>query len=402
MHYKAHKYFRDNNRPMLFLHRAVLGSDMAIGCLEVRVLRAKQLIPSDIGGTSDPYVKLQMASSADPYSGGRPNRWDAHSSQRYGHQHETEHQVRTLAPEWNTPDDVFLLRVKHPNDVLLVEVFDRDTFTSDDFLGRVRVPVGALRNGEAAAEWLQLTDHKDRPRAGAIHLELIFSYSQIGRFFSHFDRAPPPEPGQPEPWETVGFDIDELYVNAQRVMAYLTPPLNAFWELQDLFSWRVPPLSAFWLGTWIFLCLYPRLLLCAVHLKVLRYIYGQYVIHEVRALPALQTHHGASTAAAAESSIFKGGDDEDHLGGAVKSVANLLPSSYTETLQWLQWLFGYIADSFDTIDDLFKWKDRTNSIALVAVVVISSVLFLVFPFNYYLLAQGACCFLTQVRMVVDK
>ena len=43
-------------RPLLFANRFLLGTDMAIGCLDVCVDRAEKLPAADFGGTSDPYV----------------------------------------------------------------------------------------------------------------------------------------------------------------------------------------------------------------------------------------------------------------------------------------------------------------------------------------------------------
>ena len=65
-------------------------------------------------------------------------------------------------------------------------------------------------------------------------MTLTFSYSRLGRFFSHFD---PPPPLTPIPEEK--FDVDKLYVNIWRVMAYIYPVTNAYNFLYSLFAWDV-------------------------------------------------------------------------------------------------------------------------------------------------------------------
>ena len=47
---------------------------------------------------------------------------------------------------------------------------------------------------------------------------------------------------------------------------------------------QTPPLTVFCMCMWITVCYYPNLFLIATHLQLLRYIYWQWVVNEVRLL----------------------------------------------------------------------------------------------------------------------
>jgi len=103
------------------------------GLLRVEVKQAKQLKAADMGGTSDPYVVLNIA--------GR----------------ETEKFVssvkdKTLSPKWN---EVFTLQAT-AKDVLHISVFDKDAVGSDDFLGGIAISLENLVAGEEITSWCAL------------------------------------------------------------------------------------------------------------------------------------------------------------------------------------------------------------------------------------------------------
>ena len=88
--------------------------------LEVTIIRADGLRALDIGGTSDPYVKLFCG------------------QERFG---KSSYCERTLAPVWN---ERFVLSVpsQHkigPLDYIIIEVWDKDSISTDDLIGAARV-----------------------------------------------------------------------------------------------------------------------------------------------------------------------------------------------------------------------------------------------------------------------
>lgn len=96
-----------------------------IGVLSVRVVAAYNLVNMDsgyLGDVSDPYVTVRLRSQGDRL---KPKR--------------TQTIYNDLNPVWNTSP--FLFELTEEDDELLLEVFDEDMLTSDDFLGRMTIPL---------------------------------------------------------------------------------------------------------------------------------------------------------------------------------------------------------------------------------------------------------------------
>lgn len=95
-------------------------------CLQVsysllQVVSADNLAKKDIFGASDPYVRIDLVS----------NNGDEVIDSVL-----TKTKKRTLNPKW---DEEFLFRVKPADHKLVMEVFDENRLTRDDFLGRSHV-----------------------------------------------------------------------------------------------------------------------------------------------------------------------------------------------------------------------------------------------------------------------
>jgi len=124
--------------------------------LLVKVLRARNLMAMDMDGTSDPYIVL-----------------------KYGKQeHRGNKSHQTLNPEWNTHMKFEFL----PHESLLITVFDADdsSYNSDDFMGKVQLPVRSeLMKGMAKRQWLPLTDEFGNvdPTLGEIEVEIEWADS---------------------------------------------------------------------------------------------------------------------------------------------------------------------------------------------------------------------------------
>lgn len=71
--------------------------------VSVRVVEARNLIPMDMNGKSDPYVVLTMGSQT----------------------HKTNFITGELNPVWN---EVFTFDVESGNEIIQCEVFDKDSF----------------------------------------------------------------------------------------------------------------------------------------------------------------------------------------------------------------------------------------------------------------------------------
>ncbi|XP_036133765.1 multiple C2 and transmembrane domain-containing protein 2 isoform X2 [Molossus molossus] len=124
-----------------------------IGLLQVKVLKAVDLLAADFSGKSDPFCLLELGND----------------------QLQTHTIYKTLNPEWNK---VFTFPVKDVHDVLEVTVFDEDGDKPPDFLGKVSIPLLSIRDGQTNCYVLK---NKDLEHAfkGVIYLEMDLIYNPI-------------------------------------------------------------------------------------------------------------------------------------------------------------------------------------------------------------------------------
>ncbi|NXA36167.1 MCTP2 protein, partial [Eudromia elegans] len=87
-----------------------------IGFLQVKVLKAADLLAADFSGKSDPFCVLELGNDSL----------------------QTHTVYKNLNPEWNK---VFTFPIKDIHDVLEVTVFDEDGDKPPDFLGKVAIPL---------------------------------------------------------------------------------------------------------------------------------------------------------------------------------------------------------------------------------------------------------------------
>uniref|UniRef100_H3D2W8 Multiple C2 domains, transmembrane 2b n=1 Tax=Tetraodon nigroviridis TaxID=99883 RepID=H3D2W8_TETNG len=122
-----------------------------VGFLQVKVLKATDLLAADLNGKSDPFCVLEL-----------------------GHDRLLSHTVyKSLNPEWN---QVFALPVRDVHDVLVVTVFDEDGDKAPDFLGKAAVPLLSIRHGQAVTYPLKKEDLGGLSKGSiTLELELLFN-----------------------------------------------------------------------------------------------------------------------------------------------------------------------------------------------------------------------------------
>ncbi|XP_056632775.1 E3 ubiquitin-protein ligase NEDD4 isoform X8 [Diorhabda sublineata] len=153
--------------------------------LRLRVICAKNLIKKDIFGASDPYVRIDLNSA---------NGEETIDSVL------TKTKRRTLSPEWN---EEFIFRVKPTEHKLVLQVFDENRLTRDDFLGMVELPLQNLpkeqlgRNIPTVKYLLQPRSTRSRVRG---HLELYHAFLYDSNLPPI---AAPEEPADERDWEIV-------------------------------------------------------------------------------------------------------------------------------------------------------------------------------------------------------
>ncbi|KAG1959470.1 multiple C2 and transmembrane domain-containing protein [Pimephales promelas] len=124
-----------------------------VGFLQVKVIKATDLMAADLNGKSDPFCVLELGN----------NRLQTHTI------------YKTLNPEWNK---VFTFPVKDIHEVLEVTVFDEDGDKAPDFLGKVVIPLLSIRNSQQVACPLR-KENLGGPSKGTIVLEMEVIYNSV-------------------------------------------------------------------------------------------------------------------------------------------------------------------------------------------------------------------------------
>jgi len=186
--------------------------------LRLKVISADNLAKKDIFGASDPYVRIDLISNTDE---------EVIDSVL------TKTKKRTLNPRW---EEEFLFRVKPADHKLVLEVFDENRLTRDDFLGRVELPLASLPR-EAEDRAVNNKNYILQPRSTRSkvrgHLQLYHAYvpesrsnQDSGEALERQNSAPAP----PEGWEMVE-NQEEAGDSADADTSSSTPSqLPAGWE----------------------------------------------------------------------------------------------------------------------------------------------------------------------------
>ncbi|XP_076139891.1 E3 ubiquitin-protein ligase NEDD4-like isoform X13 [Alosa pseudoharengus] len=179
--------------------------------LRVKVIAGIDLAKKDIIGASDPYVKLSLYVASE-------NRELALV--------QTKTIKKTLNPKWN---EEFYFRVCPQNHRLMLEVFDENRLTRDDFLGQVDVPLNHLPTEDPTMERpYTFKDFLLRPRRSVlIHKSRVKGYLRLKMAYL------PKNGGQEEEnnemrEEAEGWE-DSTDPGSQRPQQVL-PPLPPGWE----------------------------------------------------------------------------------------------------------------------------------------------------------------------------
>jgi len=127
------------------------------GMLSIRIIAAYDLVNTDsgqYGDVSDPYVSMRLESMDEK-------------------QRKRTHTINNdLNPQWNSSP--FLLPIAREDDALILEVWDEDMMKSDDFLGRLKVPLYRIINGEPNKPY-RIKDKLQDIDSGVLEVEIGFS-----------------------------------------------------------------------------------------------------------------------------------------------------------------------------------------------------------------------------------
>ncbi|XP_054858736.1 multiple C2 and transmembrane domain-containing protein 2 isoform X2 [Eublepharis macularius] len=180
-----------------------------IGFLQVKLLKAVDLLAADFSGKSDPFCVLELGN-------GRLQSYTVY---------------KNLNPEWN---QVFTFPVKDIHDVLEVTVFDEDGDKPPDFLGKVAIPLLSIRNGQQSCYVLKNKD-LELPSKGLIHMELDVLFNPVKASIRTFT---PRERRFLE--DNRKFSKKILSRNVERVKKITMAIWNTIQFLRSCFLWESP------------------------------------------------------------------------------------------------------------------------------------------------------------------
>lgn len=130
--------------------RYTLFPDLPPAKLEISVLRAKDLIAADRGGTSDPYVRVHIGNTA-------------------GVSKRTKVIKKTLNPEWCQTFN-FYISAENRRERVTLECFDYDMVGADDSLGKFEIPLDSLVLEQEYLEWRKLDEDGDENNNGQVEI----------------------------------------------------------------------------------------------------------------------------------------------------------------------------------------------------------------------------------------
>ena len=114
--------------------------------LYVTVFEAKDLVPTGVLGSCDPFVSLTFEDQKE----------------------KTQLRRGTLKPAWN---EEFMFQVKDPESALAIEVFDQ-TMVGSELIGKLNISLNDLRDQEKKTAWFNLNLDNTPGNQGSIRLKL--------------------------------------------------------------------------------------------------------------------------------------------------------------------------------------------------------------------------------------
>ncbi|KAJ8716968.1 hypothetical protein PYW08_005367 [Mythimna loreyi] len=153
--------------------------------LRLRIVGAYSLAKKDIFGASDPYVRVELQKvdgdvTIETFL--------------------TKTKKKTLNPTWNQE---FVFRVKPSEHKLLIQVFDENRLTRDDFLGMVEVPLSSVPTESAASARPNVVKYPLRPRRSVARSRVRGYIEVYHALVGRVGDAGADEPAPDNDWELV-------------------------------------------------------------------------------------------------------------------------------------------------------------------------------------------------------
>jgi hypothetical protein len=344
-----------------------------VGCLRVKVIKATGIQAADFGGTSDPFVVLELDNARV----------------------RTETVYKTVEPEW---DKSFTMKVKDIHSLLEVTIFDEDKHRNE-FLGRVVIPLLSIQPGDR--RWFHLKDRKLHSRVkGDIQLELDIVYNPILASVRTFN---PREAKYL--FEEEKFKHQLLIKNVQRVVN-LVRSILSFWQaIQNLFEWENKARSliafiTFMVLTWYFDWWMPFALLVVIFLFQYLHVATSKNRHTVitkGCVGSVQRQKSSSAIVDRHDSEYSSDDDSDSKPKEGRMSLIKKFQAIIGVCQTVQNALDTIASYGERVKNTFNWTVPFLSWLAVIVLMLAILLLYLVPPRYLVLLWGINKFTKRLR-----
>eukprot|EP00340_Litonotus_pictus_P008916 CAMPEP_0170517468 /NCGR_PEP_ID=MMETSP0209-20121228/3448_1 /TAXON_ID=665100 ORGANISM="Litonotus pictus, Strain P1" /NCGR_SAMPLE_ID=MMETSP0209 /ASSEMBLY_ACC=CAM_ASM_000301 /LENGTH=498 /DNA_ID=CAMNT_0010802723 /DNA_START=134 /DNA_END=1630 /DNA_ORIENTATION=+ len=147
--------------------------------LNIVILEARELKPMDFNGKSDPYCVMTI-------NGKQKSK--------------TTYKPATLEPVWN---EEFNFRIDTKEDVLKIEIYDKDNIGADDLEGIVKISSSELLHQQKVDDWIGLTSPNGDQEKGYLRVRVQLVWSKFSLYDDLYKKSV-------EQGRKVNSDIDEI------------------------------------------------------------------------------------------------------------------------------------------------------------------------------------------------
>ncbi|XP_076204100.1 multiple C2 and transmembrane domain-containing protein 2 isoform X1 [Aptenodytes patagonicus] len=326
-----------------------------IGFLQVKVLKAVDLLAADFAGKSDPFCVLELGNDSL----------------------QTHTVYKNLNPEWNK---VFTFPIKDIHDVLEVTVFDEDGDKPPDFLGKVAIPLLSIRNGKQSCYTLKNKD-LERASKGVIYLELDVLFNPVKASIRTFK---PREKRFTE--ENRKFSKKILSRNVDRVKKITMAIWNTIQFLRSCFLWESTVKSVIAFVVFVVTVWSVELYMLPLALLVL-FAYN---------FSLIKTGKVNNTQDAQELMGLDEDEDEDDKESEKKGLIDRI-HMVQEVIVAVQSILEEIASFGERIKNTFNWTVPFLSVLACLVLAAATVILYFIPLRYIVLIWGINKFTKKLR-----
>ena len=152
--------------------------------LFVTVFEAKDLIPSSVLGSCDPFVKLSFQDQNE----------------------KTQLRRGTVKPAWN---EEFNFKVKSPEGLLTIEVYDQ-TMMGSTIIGKLNISLNDLKDQEKKTAWFNLNLETTPANQGSIRLKLQCIMSFVSYYTEKINQSQKEKDFLAQNLETLEYYVDKM------------------------------------------------------------------------------------------------------------------------------------------------------------------------------------------------